>query len=105
MVSDEIINRLVEEIEGLKEGLDPFVLSGWYEKIESDAKALAPIELSDKIEFIQDPILPMKFQIKVSRRAVKYVIEAIEKNLLNMPFATRLYFQKVEELIVNETLR
>lgn len=104
MVGEEerVIERLVEEIENLKAGLDPSVLSGWYSKIENDAKASAPMELVDKIEVIQDPILPMKFEFKVSRRAVKYVIEAIEKNLKDMPFATRLYFQKVEELILKE---
>ncbi len=41
----------------------------------------------------------MKFEFKTSKRAVSYVFEAIEDNLPSMPFATRLYFQKLEELI------
>jgi hypothetical protein len=99
---ERMIEKLVEEIENLKSGLDPQVLSGWYSKIENEAKAAAPKELTDKIEVIQDPILPMKFEFKVSRRAVKYVIDAIERNLSSMPLATRLYFQKLEELILIE---
>ena len=47
----------------------------------------------------------MKFEFKTSRRAVKYVIEAIDRNLDRMPLATRLYFQKLSELIQAETLR
>jgi hypothetical protein len=102
---DRVIEMLIEQIENLKSGLDPNVLSAWYSKIESDAKASAPVELAEKIEVIQDPILPMKFEFKVSRRAVKYVIEAIEKNLPEMPLATRLYFQKLEEIILAEAHR
>ena len=96
---------MMEEIESLKLGLDPNVLAGWYGKIANDAKAEAPRHLVDSIDVIQDPILPMKFEFKSSRRAVKYVIDAIDKNLGEMPTATRLYFQKLSELIEQETLR
>jgi hypothetical protein len=44
----------------------------------------------------------MKFELKASRRAVRHVVEAIERNLREMPFSTRLYFQKLEEIIDNE---
>ena len=47
----------------------------------------------------------MKFEFKTSRRAVKYVLEAIDGNLNEMPMATRLYFQKLSELIQAESLR
>ncbi len=99
------LNRLVQEIENLKLGLDPEVLAGWYNKVASDAKVKAPRELMDLIDVVQDPILPMKFEFKISRRTVKYVLEAIDENLNSMPTATRLYFQKVAELIQAETLR
>jgi hypothetical protein len=107
MANEEIVflNRLLKEIEDLKLGLDPSVLAGWYGKIASDAKAEAPAHLVDSIDVVQDPILPMKFEFKTSRRAVKYVTDAIEKNLDGMPLATRLYFQKLSELIQAETLR
>ncbi len=94
-----VLNRLMQEFENLKEGLDPNVLSGWYNKIESDAKAKAPRDLMDSIYVVQDQYLPMKFEFNTSRRAVKYVIEAIEDNLEAMPIATRAYFQKLEEVI------
>lgn len=94
-----IIERLVREIEDLKLGLDPDVLAGWYRKIESDAKASTPAHLRDSIQVIQNEVLPMKFEFKTSKRAVSYVMEAIERNLPAMPMATRLYFQKLEELI------
>ena len=96
---------LIDEIEGLKVGLDPNVLAGWYNKIESDAKAKAPRELVDSIEVVQDPILPMKFEFRTSRRVVHCVLEAIDSNLNDMPTATRLYFQKLSELIQHEMLR
>lgn len=107
MANEEIVflNKLLAEIEGLKEGLDPNVLSGWYQKIASDARAEAPSYLTDSIDVVQDPILPMKFEFKTSRRAIKYVTEAIDRNLDEMPLATRLYFQKLSELIQAEALR
>ena len=94
-----MIERLVREIENLKLGLDPNVIAGWYRKIESDAKAKTPENLRDSIQVIQNEILPMKFELKASKRAVKHVIDAIERNLPDMPLATRLYFQKLGELI------
>jgi hypothetical protein len=97
-----LIERLVQEIEKIKLGLEPEVLAGWYGKIESDARAAAPSHLRDSIEVIQHPILPMKFEFKSSKRAVRYVLEAIERSLPAMPTATRLYFQKLEELIQAE---
>lgn len=100
-----VLNRLLQEIEGLKQGLDPNVLWGWYQKIAGDARSEAPRHLTDSIDVIQDPILPMKFEFKTSRRAIKYVTEAIERNLEEMPLATRLYFQKLAELIQSEALR
>lgn len=100
-----VLNKLLKEIEDLKLGLDPNVLLGWYQKIASDARAEAPRHLTESIDVIQDPILPMKFEFKTSRRAIKYVIDAIERNLEEMPMATRLYFQKLAELIQAEALR
>lgn len=100
-----VLNRLLQEIENLKRGLEPDVLAGWYDKVANDAKAKAPTELMDLIDVIQDPILPMKFEFKTSRRTVDYVLEAIDENLDSMPTATRLYFQKLSELIQAEMLR
>jgi len=100
-----VLHRLLQEIENLKLGLDPNVLAGWYNKVASDAKAEAPRHLTDSIDVLQDPILPMKFEFKTSKRAVKYVLDAIDRNLPDMPTATRLYFQKLSELIHQEALR
>ena len=94
-----LIQRLVQEIERLKLGLDPDVLAAWYRKVEVDAKARARPELRDSIQVIRDPVLTMKFEFKTSKRAVGYVLEAIDRNLAGMPMATRLYFEKLEELI------
>jgi len=94
-----LIQRLVQEIERLKLGLDPDVLAAWYHKVEIDAKAKARPDLRESIQVIRDPVLTMKFEFKTSRRAVDKVIEAIEVNLSAMPLATRLYFEKLEELI------
>ncbi len=94
-----LIQRLAQEIDRLKLGLDPEVLAAWYRKVEVDAKARAPPDLRDSIQVVRDPILTMKFEFKTSRRAVDKVIQAIEANLKDMPLATRLYFEKLEELI------
>jgi len=107
MANEEILllQRLLQEIEDLKLGLDPEVLSGWYEKVASDARAEAPRHVADSIEVVQNSLLPMKFEFKTSRRAVRCVLDAIDANLEAMPTATRLYFQKLSELIQQETLR
>ena len=100
-----VLQRLLKEIEDLKLGLEPEVLAGWYEKIAHDARSEAPGYLVDSIGVVQDPILPMKFEFKTSKRAISYVLDAIDRNLEGMPVATRLYFQKLAELIQQETLR
>jgi len=100
-MSDEmrLIQRLVQEIENLKLGLDPDVLAGWYARIQRAARTKAPEDLRESIQVIRDPVLTMKFEFKTSKRAVRYVLEAIEENVPAMPLATRLYFQKLGELI------
>jgi len=107
MVNEEmkVLQMMIQEIESLKLGLEPAVLAGWYDKIADDAKSEAPSYLVDSIDVVQDPILPMKFEFKTSRRAVRYVLEAIDRNLDQMPTATRLYFQKLSEIIQQETMR
>jgi len=97
------LNKLVETIRDVKNGLDPEVLASWYAVLEAEARALCPSEeLQSSIVVVQNPDLPMKFEFKSSKRAIPYVIEAIENNLNSMPFATRLYFQKFEEIIQDE---
>lgn len=102
-VEVNVLNKLVETIEGAKVGLDSDVISKWYAVIESDSKSLCPTsELRDSIHVVQNPVLPMKFEFKSSKRAIPYVVSAIERNLNSMPFATRLYFQKFEEIMQQE---
>ena len=97
------LNKLVETIQDVRNGLDPEVLADWYTILETEAKTLCPnTELRDSIRIVQNTDLPMKFEFKSSKRAIPFVIEAIENNLNAMPFATRLYFQKFEEIIESE---
>lgn len=99
-VEVSVLNKLVETIEGAKVGLDSEIIAKWYAVIESDSKALCPTsELRESIRVVQNPVLPMKFEFKSSKRAIPYVVSAIESNLDDMPFATRLYFQKFEEIM------
>ncbi|MDG6908059.1 MAG: hypothetical protein JRN20_20005 [Nitrososphaerota archaeon] len=99
------LSSLVESIRSLQTGLDPQVLARWYEIVERESKMLCPTEeLRDSIFVVQDPLLPMKFEFKSSKRAIPFVVQAIETNLDEMPYATRLYFQKFEE-IMQEQLR
>jgi hypothetical protein len=97
------LNRLVATIEDVKNGLDTDVIASWYSVIESETKALCPTEeLRESVYVVQNAELPMKFEFKASKRAIPYVIEVIENNLNSMPFATRLYFQKFEEIMQTE---
>ena len=97
------LNKLVETIEDVKNGLDTDVIASWYSVIESETKALCPTEeLRESVYVVQDALLPMKFEFKASKRAIPYVIDVIENNLNSMPFATRLYFQKFEEIMQKE---
>lgn len=104
-VDKVVLNKLAGVVQDIKVGLDPEIITHWYKVIEEEAKQKSPPELCDTIKIVQDPVLWMKFEIKASRRVVKYIIDAIEKNLNSMPFATRLYFQKVEEIIEAESRR
>ncbi len=101
-ITIKALDRLSEMIQDTKAGFDPDILFNWYKIIESEAKEACPEKLRDSIKVIQDPLLPMKFELKSSRRSAKYVVEAINRNLSSMPFTTRLYFQKLEEMIDSE---
>ncbi|HZW57137.1 MAG TPA: hypothetical protein VFF30_12680 [Nitrososphaerales archaeon] len=102
-IETNTLNNLAETITDVTTGLDPEVLSRWYGIVESEARSLCPTEeLRESIRVIQDPVLLMKFELKASKRAIPYVVEAIEDNLAKMPFATRLYFQKFEEIMNKE---
>jgi hypothetical protein len=101
-----LLNHLVETIQDAPNGLDPRILSVYYKKIEKDSKILCPTEeLRNSISVVQNPQLPMKFEFKASKRAMPYVLQAIESNLNSMPFATKLYFQKFEEILEKEYTR
>jgi hypothetical protein len=90
------------DITGLKDGLDPENIGFWYNKVIAEAKEMAPPWLHDKIGVKQDPILYLKFNLDISKRAVRYLMMAIENNMDAMPYTTRLYFLKVQELVSQE---
>ena len=97
------MNQLSDMIIDINNGLDPSILASWYKKIEEEVKQICSAHLRGSIAVIQDPLLPMKFELKSSKRAVPFIIEVIEDFLTQMPFATRLYFQKLEEIIIKES--
>lgn len=86
----------------LKNGLQPENLSYWYAKTINQAIEMAPPWLQDKIKVHQDPILTMKFNLDISKRAVRYFMLAVDDNLDDMPYSTRLYFLKVQEILSEE---
>jgi len=102
-VEVKVMNKLSDMIIDINNGLDPSILASWYKKIEEEVKQICPARLRGSIAVIQDPLLPMKFELKSSKRAVPFIIEVIEDFLTQMPFATRLYFQKLEEIIIKES--
>ncbi len=63
---------------------------------------MAPPWLQDKIKVEQDSILTMKFNLNISKRAVRYFMIAVDDNLEDMPYSTKLYFLKVQEIMSSE---
>ena len=98
-VTSQIINKLNNDILEIQKGLQPDQLSFWYKKIIYETRDMAPPWLQDKIKVKQDPILPMKFNLDVSKRAVRYLMICIDNNLQQMPYTTQLYFLKVQEIM------
>ena len=98
-VTSQIIKKLNDDILEIQKGLQPDQLSFWHQKLISDTKEMAPPWLQDKIKVKQDPILPMKFNVDISKRAVRYLMICIDNNLQQMPYTTQLYFLKVQEIM------
>ena len=98
-----IINHMMKKIDNdvanLKQGLHPQNLSYWYKKIIKETIEMAPPWLQDKIKVHQNPILTMKFNLDISKRAVRYFMIVVDNNLDDMPHSTRLYFLKVQEIM------
>jgi len=101
-IVNHILKKIDNDITILKDGLIPENIAFWYDKIIHETKEMAPPWLQDKINVKQDHILHMKFNIDISKRAVRYFIISIDNNLDNMPYSTRLYFLKVQEIIGSE---
>ena len=101
-----IINNMMKKLDTdvltLKEGLHPENLSYWYDKIIKETIDMAPPWLQDKIKVKQDPILTMKFNLDISKRAVRYFMMVVDNNLDDMPYSTKLYFLKVQEIMGTE---
>lgn len=93
---------LDNDVQNLKNGLNPENIAFWYDKILKQTIEMAPPWLQDKIKVHQDPILTMKFNLDISKRAVRYLMMAIDDNLEQMPYSTKLYFLKVQEIMETE---
>ncbi len=93
------MNKIENDVTNLQKGLHPENLAYWYGKIIGETKEMAPSWLQDKIKVKQDPILQMKFNLDISKRAVRYFMIAVEQNLDKMPYSTNLYFLKVQEIM------
>lgn len=97
-----MLNKISSDVTELKEGLNPENISYWYKIIIEGAKEMAPPWLVDKINVKQDTVLFMKFNLDISKRAVRYFMMSLENNLEEMPYSTRLYFLKVQEIMSTE---
>ena len=97
-----MLKKISNDVTDLKNGLDPKNLAYWYDKIIKETREMAPPWLEDKIKVKQDSILQMKFNVDISKRAVRYFLIVIENNLDEMPYSTRLYFLKVQEIMGSE---
>jgi len=99
---NHMLKKISNDVTDLKDGLDPKNLAYWYDKIIKETREMAPPWLEDKINVKQDSILQMKFNINISKRAVRYLLIVIENNLDEMPYSTRLYFLKVQDIMSSE---
>ncbi len=98
-IINHMMNKIENDVTNLQKGLHPENLAYWYGKIIKETKEMAPPWLQDKIKVKQDPILQMKFNLDISKRAVRYFMIAVEQNLDKMPYSTNLYFLKVQEIM------
>ena len=98
-ITNKMLNRIDVDIENLRGGLQPENLEYWYRKITDETIEILPPWLVDKINIRQDPILPLKFDIDISKRVVRYFMQVIDHNLQKMPYTTQLYFMKVQEIV------
>ncbi len=97
-----MMKKFDNDVSNLQKGLHPENLSYWYDRIIKETIEIAPPWLQDKIKIKQDPILSMKFNLDISKRAVRYFMMVVDNNLDYMPYSTRLYFLKVQEIMSSE---
>ena len=98
-ITNKMLNKIDVDIQNLQGGLQPGNLEYWYKKITAETIEILPPWLADKMNIMQDPILPLKFNVDISKRAVRYFMQVIDYNLPNMPYTTQLYFMKVQEIV------
>ena len=98
-ITNKMLNKIDNDITNLKHSLDPESIDYWYKKIIDETIEIVPPWLVNKINVKQDPILPLKFNINISKRAVSYFMQVIDYNLEKMPYTTRLYFLKVQGIM------
>ena len=94
--------KVMRSAKDIQIGLRPQVLAAWYDRIIQQTKDMSPPWLYDKISVTQDPILPMKFKLDLSKRAVQYFMIAVDSNLDAMPYSTRQYFLRVQQEVATE---
>ena len=101
-ITNKMLNKIDNDITNLKHSLHPENIDCWYKKIIDETIEIVPPWLVNKINVKQDLILPLKFNINISKRAVSYFMQVIDYNLEKMPYTTRLYFLKVQEIMSAE---
>ena len=101
-ITNKMLNKIDDDIANLKHSLHPESIDYWYKKIIDETIEIVPPWLVNKINVKQDLILPLKFNINISKRAVSYFMQVIDYNLEKMPYTTRLYFLKVQEIMSAE---
>ena len=102
MIIQNLEKKLESDVKNMQDGMQPELLDHWYGKIIADAIEMAPPWLQDKIAVQQDPILPQKFNLKISKRAVRYFLMATDSNMAEMPYTTAMYFLRVQEELDSE---
>ena len=101
-IINHMMHQINNDVANLQRGLHPESLAFWYGKIIKETKEMTPPWLQDKIKVNQDPILPLKFNLDISKRAVRYFVIAVDTNIDQMPYSTKLYFLKVQEILETE---
>lgn len=96
---------LVKELGAMATGLAPETIEEWTMTVEEDAMREAPEEVKARVRI---PLVPSgdlsqaSRELRISKSALPYILQAIEKDKASMPEGTRAYFESLEAILLKQ---